>query len=50
MNDELFNVYARLRDFLEHQCEELTDNQRTIFGSILDDFDYILQTGESNVR
>lgn len=49
MNDELFDVYARLRDFLERQCDELTNNQRKIFEAILDEFDYILQTGEFNV-
>lgn len=46
---ELVSIYTRLRDFLEHQCEELTEVQRTIFGVILDEFDYIL-SGDSNDR
>lgn len=46
---ELFRIYTRLRDFLEHQCEELTDNQRKTFSVILDEFDYIL-SGDSNDR
>lgn len=46
---ELFCIYTRLRDFLEHQCEELTDNQRKIFSVILDEFNYIL-SGDSNDR
>ena len=46
---ELVGIYTRLRNFLEHQCNELTDNQRKIFGVILDEFDYIL-SGESNDR
>lgn len=45
----LFCIYTRLRDFLEHQCDELTDNQRKIFSVILDEFDYIL-SGDSNDR
>lgn len=47
---ELVGIYTRLRDFLEHQCNELTDNQRMIFNTILDEFDYILRMGESNDR
>lgn len=46
----LFGIYTRLRDFLEHQCEELTDAQRTIFDTILDEFDYILKNGDINDR
>ena len=48
--NELVGIYKQLRDFLEHQCDELTDNQRKIFGVILDEFDYILKTGDSNDR
>ena len=45
-NDELFDVYARLRGFSETQCNELTDNQRKIFDGILDDFDHILENDD----
>lgn len=44
LTDDLWDIYFRLRQFSQTQCLELTDAQRNILDTIIEEFNYILRS------